>query len=153
MKKSLLAGLMMSVAMLSACSSTDSEPTPANVVQSSNGVRIELEWTTGGTSSDAISNADLDLYLMKGTTEADASRSSYSFESVELEDLYADGEYLLKVYAYRATKKANYTLYVKGDDEGELKSYTGVFLAGDQDLTVEFLKIKKTGTTYSITEL
>lgn len=152
MKKSLFAGLMMSVAMLGACSG-DTEPVPANVVNTSAGLTIELEWTTGGTTSDAITNADLDLYLIKGGQEISDSDNSYSFESISIPDVYADAEYLVQVEGYRVYKNTNYTLYVKGDDEGELKTYTGVFNAGDTELEIDFLKIKKSGSTYTITEL
>lgn len=152
MKKSLFAGLMLSVAMLGACSGGDTEPVPANVVNTSEGLTIELEWTTGGTTSDAKANADLDLFLLKGETKV-ATSASYSFESVLVQDVYADAEYVVRVLGYEVAKNTNYTLYVKGDDEGELKSYEGVFNAGDTDLPVDFLKIRKSGTTYTITEL
>lgn len=153
MKKSLFAGLMLSVAMLGACSGGDTEPAPANVLNTSAGLTIELEWTTGSTTSDAIANADLDLYLIKGGQEISDSDNSYSFESISIPDVYADAEYLIQVEGYRVSKNTNYTLYVKGDDEGELKTYTGVFNAGDSELEVDFLKIKKSGFTYTITEL
>ncbi|WP_224999502.1 hypothetical protein [Cesiribacter sp. SM1] len=153
MKKGLLAGMMLGLAVMSACSGTEEEPLPANVMSSNAGVTVELEWTTGGTSSDATRYADLELYLMKGTSEIDVSAAFSSFESVSLSDAYADAEYLVQVEAYRVEKNTSYTLYVKGDNEGEIKSYTGVFNSGDSDIKVDFLKIKKAGSTYTIAEL
>ncbi len=153
MKKGLLAGMMLGLAMMSACSGSEEEPVPANVVNSNAGITIELEWTTGGTSSDATTDADLELYLMKGTTEVAVSDFASRFETVTLQDVYADAEYLVQVEAFRATKNTSYTLYVKGDNEGEMKSYTGVFNAGDAGLKVDFLKVKKAGNTYTIAEL
>ncbi|EMR01743.1 hypothetical protein [Cesiribacter andamanensis] len=150
-KSTLYAGLLLCLFFLTACGDGP-EPVPANVVNSTNGLRIDLEWTTGGTTSDAVNNSDLDLYLTKGGTEVSNSTSSGSFEVVRIQDVYADGEYTIAVEAFNATKKTNYTLYVKGDDEGELKPYTGEFLAGDRYLKVNFLKIKKAGSTYTITE-
>lgn len=152
LKKSFYAGLMLCVAMLSGCSGVETPPVPVNEINSSAGIKVELEWTTGGTSSDAISDADLDLYLMKGTTEAGKSINYSRFEAMTLSDLFADGEYTVQVKADYVGKKNNYTLYVKGDDTGELKSYKGEFLQGDSNLKVDFLKIKKAGTKYTITE-
>lgn len=151
LKTSLYAGLMLCLSLLTACGG-GSDPVPSNVINSSTGLRLDLEWTTGGTSSDAISDSDLDLYLMKGTNEAAKSISGYSFETVRIQDIYSDGEYVVDILAYRTAKRTNYTLYVKGDDEGEIKSFNSYFLAtdGDQDLKISFLKIKKAGSTYTI---
>lgn len=151
LKTSLYAGLILCLSLLTACGDRP-EPIPANVINSATGLRVELEWSTGGTSSDALSDSDLDLYLMKGTTEVNKSTSAFSFEVVRLQDIHADGEYIVQVLSYNSTKRTNYTLYVKGDDEGELKSFTGEFLAGDEGLSVDFLKIKKTGSSYTIVE-
>lgn len=151
MKKSLLFGLTLFVA--AACSSDKDEPTPSNVIETETGLTVELEWSTGSTTSDALSSADLDLYLMKGTTEIASSETASQFEDVVIQDAYADAEYLVQVEAFETSKNANYTLYVKGDQEGEVKTYTGSFVAGDTGVSVDFLKIKKTGNSYTITEL
>lgn len=142
----------MCMAVMSSCSSEEKEPKPANELNSSTGVNVELEWTTGGTTSDATSNTDLDLFLMKGTTTAGSSTYSTRFESVTLSPLYADGEYVVKVTTYYTGAKTTYTLYVKSNEEGDMISYTGEFLQGDTDLSIDFLKIKKAGNKYTVTE-
>jgi hypothetical protein len=152
LKTSLYAGLMLCLSILTACGDR-TEPVPANVINSSAGLRIDLEWSTGGSIAASLDDSDLDLFLMKGTTEVAKSTTASQFEVVRLQDIFADGEYTIKVKAYDASKRTNYTLYVKGDDEGELKSYTGIFLAGDSGINVEFLKIRKSGTKYTIIEM
>ena len=64
---------------------------------------------------------------MKGATEAGKSINYSRFETVTLSDLFADGEYTVQEKADYTGKKTSYTLYVKGDETGELKSYKGEF--------------------------
>ncbi|UII34698.1 pre-peptidase C-terminal domain-containing protein [Fulvivirga ulvae] len=136
---------------LAACGS-DEEKLPENVVESSNGLIITLEWSTGGSSTQAQADADLDLFLLKDNGEVDSSEGS-SFETVRIEDFFADGDYYVEVEYYAGSAALDYSLYVSSAGSSENKLYESSLLASDKGLVVRYLKINKAGDTYTITDL
>ncbi|GAA0892929.1 hypothetical protein GCM10009122_26080 [Fulvivirga kasyanovii] len=134
-----------------ACSS-DEEKLPENVVKSSSGLEVTLEWSTGGSSTQAQEDADLDLFLMKDGGEVDTSEGA-SFEKVKIESFFADGDYYVEVQYYAGAVAVDYSLYINGVGSTENKVYESSFLSSDKGLVVRYLKINKAGETYTITDL
>ncbi len=145
-----LLGLLLTVVF--ACSETEDEALPDNVISDSEGLVIDLEWSTGGSASKAQSDADLELYLLKGSDEIDSSAGTL-FESVDLRDVYADGTYLIQVEYYRGNVDVDYTLFLSGDSSTESVEYTGTFRSDDMGLVVDYLEVQKSGDTYTIIDL
>ncbi len=154
MKKNLLTifSCLFFALFVASCSPVEETVKPANAITSSEGLIVTLEWTTGGSVTQAQADADLDLVLKKNTTEIRKS-SSFGFDELFMEDVFGDGEYKLIVKAYEVTKKADYTIYVTDADREQTKTYTGYFNAGDDGIEVEYMTIKKSGSQYIITEL
>lgn len=143
--------LILLFASIIACSS-DEEKLPANVIKSSTGLTIDLEWTTGGSSTQAQTDVDLDMALKLGGAKIDGSEGS-QFEEVQIEDFYADGDYIVQVLYYQGVVSTDYSLYVYGTGSTDNKVYESSFLSSDEGITVDYLKINKAGTTYTITDL
>ncbi|UII23724.1 hypothetical protein [Fulvivirga ligni] len=142
--------LLVSV-IVAACGTTE-DPLPSNVVKNSEGLNIDLEWSTGGSSSQSMEDVDLDLYLEKDGKVIDES-TYIQFEQVSILDHYADGEYEVKVKFYDGTKRADYSLFVNGFDSNENILFTSYFLASDEGTTLTYLKIIKEGDEYTILDL
>ncbi|MBK6265892.1 hypothetical protein JKA74_12690 [Marivirga sp. S37H4] len=141
------------LATIFSCSGVEEDKLPENVIKDDGGLVIELEWSTGGSVSQAQADADLELFLFKGDTEVDASVNYASFEQVELKDIYADDKYLITVEYYSGEVAVDYTIYVRGESTSESITYTGSFLSTDKGLIVEYLEIEKSGDEYAITDL
>lgn len=116
------------------------------------GLQIDLEWNTGGSSTQSISDVDLELYLMKGTIEVDHSENSSSFESVTLSDLYSDATYKLEYEYFSGTKDVAYTIYITGIASGDTKTFTGTIYQSES-VNFNLLDIDKDGQEYLFTEL
>ncbi len=141
------------VVIITSCSTEKEAVLPDNVIQDSEGLVINLEWSTGGSATKAQGDADLELYLYKGESEISSSTSSYSFEEVRINNIYSDGSYLIKVEYYSGGMPLTYTLYLRGGSQSESTSYNGSFYANDEGLVIEYLKIIKTGEKYEVIDL
>lgn len=129
------------------------EEAPSNVITDAEGVNITLEWTTGGTVSEAQNEADLDLYISTSTATSDAIQSSTSisnFEDVQLVANAANDTYYVIVKYFSGSVRADYTVYVQGATGGTTRSYEGFFLAEDSGLTTDVIEITKDGENYTI---
>jgi hypothetical protein len=132
---------------LQSCSGPD--PVDAREINDSEGLNIDLEWTTGGSLAQSKDDVDLDIRLLKGTTVVDQG-FTLSFEHVELKNIYADGEYSLKIDVATANAGSTYKVYVSGINSSEKKEYQGTTTTSDEGATIEFLTIRKTGSRYII---
>ena len=143
--------LLTGVAFLSSCSKDDDDP--SNVITDSEGVVVTLEWTTGGTSSAALSDADLDLYIYKDGNEIASSEHASSFETAYIANANADGTYLLNVYGYDVTKGGTYTIKVTGQNVTTSFTFTGPFTLTDDGHDFDAVKVVKSGTKYTVTKI
>ncbi|MFA0964782.1 hypothetical protein AB9P05_23440 [Roseivirga sp. BDSF3-8] len=153
MRKLLTMMLLPMLVFVAACgSSEDEEPLPANEISDTEGVSIVLEWSTGGSNTQSLDDVDLDMVLMKGTTEVDESSRISSFEDVTLEPIFADGEYSVDLEYYSGSVNVSFTVYVIGINSSRTLEYTGSFSAdeGGNASWPGFLTITKTGDTYSV---
>lgn len=130
----------------------EEENLPEGTIRDTEGVTIRLEWTTGGSSSQAYDAADLELYLLRGDDEIESS-TGFTSEDVTIAPVYADGVYTIQVEVYTIEEDIDYTLFVEGNGNGESKSFTGSFLSTDQGAFVDHLEIEKSGDDYIITDL
>jgi hypothetical protein len=133
--------------VLESCSGPD--PVDSRQITDSEGLNIDLEWTTGGSVTQAKQEVDLDLTLLKGSNVVDQA-FTLSFERVEIKDIYADGEYTLKIEVAEAKTASDFTVYVSGIKTFDKKQYEGTTTASDDGVSIEFLTITKTGTKYII---
>jgi hypothetical protein len=144
--------LMGTIVWLSACG--DPEPSPSNEIKDSQGIKIDLDWTTTGSTNDALTDADLDLYVYKGGVEVLASEASFAFERITFDpNLYADGEYTIKVYSFKVSKNANYVVTVNGNSVDKPYEFTSNFVANDTDRFVATLTVTKTGNKYTVKQI
>lgn len=132
---------------LMSCSGPD--PVDAREITDATGLNIDLEWSTSGSIAQSLNDVDLDIRLFKGTTQVDNSLT-YSFEQVELKNIYADGEYSLEIEVAAADVNADYTVYISGIETNTTKEYEGTITPSDNGVKIEFLTIRKTGTRYII---
>lgn len=150
-KNTLLIALTTSLYVsFSACTSQE-EVGPANEIIDSEGLRIQLEWSTGSSSTQSLSEADLDLYLMLQNNEVETSEAYTQFESVGITNFYTDGSYVVTIAYVEGRKALNYTLYVSGASENSKEIlYEGVFAAGDEGSEIDDITITKTGNKYVV---
>jgi hypothetical protein len=139
---------------MAACGDTSEEPQPSNEITDAQGVTISLEWSTGGSTSQSLSSADLDLYLFKDAAEIESSDYASSFEDVSINSVYSDGVYDIDIEFYSGTSDVNFTLYVTGKESQRTIQYTGSFEASEAGNTTwpDFVQITKTGNTYTISQ-
>ncbi|MDQ3395769.1 MAG: hypothetical protein M3512_16915, partial [Bacteroidota bacterium] len=126
--------LMFTIAYLASC--TPVEPHPSNEIISPNGLDIILEWKTGASSFHALQDADLDLVLVKGNNQVRRSEFLDSFETVHLEDVFSDGEYIVSVESHEITKDTEYTVYISDMPGNQVLAFTSNFKVGESDLGV-----------------
>ena len=138
------------IMQLSACTSEE-EIVPENEINDSRGLTIQLEWNTGGSATQSLSDVDLDLYLTLQGEEVAYSESFSRFESVDLMNYYADGTYTVTVAYVGGEKALTYTLYVSGASEDSKEVlYEGLFAAGDRGSEINDLVIIKDGDQFTI---
>lgn len=148
LKKRLIIAVI-ALSLFGSCSGND-EPKDPKIITDDNGLIIDLEWSTGGSTSQSLNEVDLDLRLLKGTTVVESSLSGYSFEQVEIKDIYSDGEYVLQIVVDYASKGSNYSVFVSGIKSKEVKEYNGTTTAAEQGASIEFIKIIKQGNKYNL---
>jgi len=134
-------------------SCTVMEPHPSNEILSADGLKIVLEWKTGSSSLQALEDVDLDLFLIRGANQVRRSKTSDHFEMVILEDVFSDGEYTVAVASHEIIKKTAFTVYISDMNAERVVSYTSDFEIGEDDQIVNFVKIHKLGTKYTVTEI
>jgi hypothetical protein len=139
------------VALIS-CSSE--EEIPSNVIKDDSGIKIDLDWTTGGTVNDALADADLDLIIYKNNVEVLSSKNVASFERIEFDpNLYADGTYVMAIYLYSNDEDVNYTATVNGIAVSKPYTFSSTFATEDDNLEVKALNIVKSGNSYTVTDI
>jgi hypothetical protein len=145
--------LLSCVVFLNACS--DPETGPSNVITDSEGIKIDLDWSTGGSVSTSISDTDLDLFISKNSTEVDASESGGAYEQVNLStDINADGSYIVSVYSYNKVGKAtSYTVTVDGETVSKPYTFNSTYAKDDTYHKIDVLTIVKAGSKYTVTEI
>ncbi len=146
--------LVSSVSMFSSCS--DSDPVPSDVITDEDGIRLSLHWSiTGGTESQALSAADLDIEIYETDPEnkVDYTISTSSFDAINMyTDDYDDGTYLVKVYLWETDVDVNYVLTANGISVSAPVTFTSNFDSEDDGRKVETFTIKKAGSKYTITQ-
>jgi hypothetical protein len=140
--------VLSTIVFFSACSSTDE--VPSNVIEDADGIKVDLDWTTGGSSKDALTDADLDLQIFKDGTKV-LYRETTDFERITFDAaLYADGVYIVKVKQYEASKNSNYTVTVNGISVTKPYTFTSNFNFADKGRVVDAIKITKTGKKFEM---
>lgn len=142
---------MVSIVMIVSCG--EEEPLEVeNEIVDGSGLKITLEWSTGGSVSQSMEEVDLDLDLIFGDEAIDSSSSSFSFESVDLSSFFSDGNFDVVVEYFRGSVNVDYTIFVEGASTGEILEYEGIFAASDAGLTITDISIIKDGNVYTIVD-
>ncbi len=147
----LLSALLITIFSCSGVEEVDK--VPDNIIKDDSGLLIELEWSTGGSVTQSLDEANLNLYLIKDGKEIDASSNYGYYEEVAVEDVYSDGSYIIQLVYYNGEAAVDYTLFVKGSSSTENITFNGSFLSTDKGVVVDYLKIQKSGNEYSIVDL
>lgn len=135
--------------MLLFTSCTDPNAIPDNVIQSADGLKISLEWTTGTDRETSVQEADLDLRLMRDTETVGRSENVSRFESLPMHKSLTDGEFRVDIRAYKVNKKADFKVTISDMENTRSKVYTSFFMPREE-LTLEFIRIVKQGETYTL---
>jgi len=150
MKKYILIFLTIASINFISCGEEE-DPLPPDTIIDSRGLTVELEWSSGGSFTDAINAADLELRLLTGGESIDASTSSTRFESVSLSGFLADANYDVEVDVFSISEDVSFSIFVKGVDSETTLEYTGSFNASDEGASFpDFLTITKAGDTYTV---
>jgi hypothetical protein len=153
MKRLPLSLFLLPLLLLAAfCSKNKEAVLPAYTLSSSQGLVIELSWTTGGTPSQALYESDLDLYLDLNGTSVATSENSYHFEELMLRDVYRDGTYDVYIGAIDVSRTTDYTLNIWAPNGGTVHRFTGYFNRGERG-EVHYLRIRKQGRYYTLINL
>jgi len=144
---------LAAILFLNACKDDDKKELPANVIQDADGVTIELRWSTGGSDIQSIDDADLDLYILEGSSLVGESVSGSSFEEIVLDEDYDDEEYTITAYLFEnyAAVDIDFVVTVTGGDKDfEVEgSFSSTALSGSG---VSVFTIKKAGNKYTVEE-
>lgn len=144
--------MIATVVLLNSCSKD--EEVPANVINDETGIKIDLDWSTGGSVNDATSQTDLDLYVYKNGTEIHSSEAVSSFERVELDpDFDGDGTYMVAVLLYSTSANVSYNATVNGITATKPYKFTSTFASTEESREVTVLKITKAGAKYTVEEV
>lgn len=119
-----------------------------DTITSQEGLIIDLEWTTGGSASQAIADVDLDLLLTSGIDEVDFSEG-LEFEQVRIENFYRDGSYILSVTYFEGFSNVDFSVFLRGTNSSSNIVVESSFSANEEGLTIDYLEIIKSGTTYT----
>jgi hypothetical protein len=150
MMKSLRLLAALGVLFMYACSSPEVVE-PANVINSSTGVKIELEWSTGGTVSQSIADADLDLYVYSPNGNLHGSSLSVgSFEKVDLASSANNGTYDIAVNYYSGSKRVDYKVIVTSMDGSKSVTKESFFPAAESGTTVRPFKVIKLDNKFTV---
>ncbi len=144
--------LLISSLLFSCNKDNDAVVVPDNILVSDQGILIELEWNTGGSSNQALYDSDLDLYLDLGSEAVEASENISSFEEVLLRDIYRDGTYDIYIGAIDVSRYTDYDLYISAPGGGVIHHYTGYLERGESG-EVHYLSIRKQGRHYTLLDL
>ena len=143
---------LVAILFLGACKD-DEKKLPANVIQDADGVTIELRWSTGGSDVQAIEDADLDLYILDGTSLIGESVSGSSFEEIVLDEDYDDEEYTIAAYLFEnyAGVDVDFVITITGGDKDF--EAEGSFSSTDPSGSgASLFTIKKAGNKYTVEE-
>ena len=147
----LVAISLLTLLALGACE-VDREPIPENRIVSEEGLIIDLEWTTGGSSAQAWEEADLDLFITTGIDEVDISTSA-EFEQVYIENFYRDGSYIVTVEYFDGIAPVDFSLFFRGPSGSKNVVVESSFSVNEVGSVIDIVEIVKSGTTYSINPL
>ncbi len=127
----------------------DNDQLPRDTINSPNGLIIDLEWTTGGSATQALDEVDLDLLLTSGVDLVDESESA-DFERVRIENFYRDGSYILSITYFDGISNVDFSVFLRGTSSTSNIVVESSFSGNEQGLTIDYLEIVKSGTTYTI---
>lgn len=147
-----LLSLFLLSSLLLSCSKDKDPVIPANVINSHSGLLIELEWSTGGSSSRALWESDLDLYLDYGNSPVEVSENVNDFEALHLRDVFKNGTYEVHIGAIEVSHETSYNLYISSPTGGVIHRYTGYFMPGEQGELL-YMSIRKEGSRYTLLDL
>jgi hypothetical protein len=154
MKNRLLSVLALAAILLLNACKDDEKKLPANVIQDADGVTIELTWSTDGTSTQALIDADLDLFIFDSNEDpVDDSSSEDDFEELDLDEDEDDDEYTISAGLFHndSDKDIDFVITVSGGDK-EIET-EGSFSGSASDFTLtEVITITKKGNKYTVEE-
>ena len=148
--------LFSAVIVLNSCSKDDE--VPANVIEDAQGLSVDLEWTTGGSATQATDDYDLDLKLYNEDNDLiDESTSGSEFETMgEFFTVLDDGEYTVAIRVYSVdedvTADADYTITVDGVSVNKPQVFEGSISPEDENDYINLVTITKAGNKYTVTD-
>lgn len=137
--------------LLMACNQQEDQPPFSNEIVSENGLIIGLTWTTGGAEQQSLAEADLNLFVVDGSSAViKSSTSTTSYEQTEFGVDMPDGTYRVRVslFSRNQTKIPTYLLTLAGGGKGF--NFVGNFPIQNPEVNQVVAQIVKTGNTYVI---
>jgi len=149
-----LLALSLVVLSLSSCKK-DKDDDNANVIEDSNGLRMNLTWTqASGTAPNSA--VDLDMLVVKSSDLLNPvaySQNEDEFEELTVSSAVADGDYTLVVDHFTVTQNGTYKLTAKGVGGTKILEFTNSFSTADDEEAKQVLKISKSGNKFTVTKL
>lgn len=141
--------LLLSIAVLSISCDTDNEPIPDNIIVSPTGLNIDLEWSTGGSAVQSITEVDLDMFMFSDTDDV-AFSGTTEFERMRIENFFRNGSYIISIEYFAGVSDANWTLFIGSPDSDKDIIFKDSFSVNDQGLIIDYIEIIKNGTSYTV---
>jgi len=161
-EKPLLKFLVVSFLGLSlvSCKKENDKPNePENQIEESSGIVVTLEWNINDGSNN-VSNADLDLYLYKGTgnnkipTAYYSDETSVAQETFTISSVESDGDYTLSVDHLNILKNGKMHFYFNGSSSNKQYTKRDVsFTTADNGKEKDMIRINKTGNKFTFIKI
>jgi hypothetical protein len=156
MKKMLFVLLVGTSMIFTSCKKDD---TPAaNEITDGSGLRVQLNWTLND-GSNPNTSVDVDFYIYKGLGAAKeasprvSGNNSGTFEDETFAASLPDGDYTVQIHYFDVLKAGKFNLLSKGASVDKSYNIENSFTTSNDGQFVDFAKINKSGTKFTISKL
>jgi hypothetical protein len=159
MRKHFLNAVLFFAVAIGTVSCKKDKDDDANQISDAQGLNLKVDWSiTDG--SNATDNADLDILIYKGVGPSKeivpvvVGDNGSSFENIDFLNSLDDGDYTIEIDYFEILKDGKFNLVTKaigGDKTYSLNE--NAFTVAHDGQVIDFAKITKSGTTYTVTKL
>lgn len=137
----------------------DKDDASANQVTDATGVQVKLNWSMTDGSS-AIDGADIDYYIYKGVGGSKeaiptiSATNSASFEDASFLSSLPDGDYTVVIDYFEVLKNGKFNLLIQAmGGTANVAINDNNFTTANNGQEVDFAKLNKSGTKFTLTKL
>lgn len=144
---------------LTSCEGNDDDPEPDEDddtirLNSPGGIELRLEWTSGGSFSQGIDVAELDVFLVRNGTEVESSEGRDALSKrINMSQFLSSGTYEVRINEVEMqVQSVSYNLVISGDND--IYTLSGTYKASEnsegENAAVAALRIRKSGDEYTL---